>query len=139
MIFNKYLVALVLSAGFLDVATAQFDGNGGQGNGDQGNVDQENAVQGNENGGTPTGGNNAQIVLEPENVQTASAADGQGNAEGVKAGQTASETDTANFINFCTGKKLTNGAQVKAGSCNGIRKMSSPPYRRATYIGFSNG
>jgi len=28
--------------------------------------------------------------------------------------------DNANFINFCTGKTLTNGAQVQGGSCNGI-------------------
>ena len=31
-------------------------------------------------------------------------------------------SDNANFINFCTGKTLTNGLQVKAGSCNGIRE-----------------
>lgn len=97
MIFTKYLVALVLSAGFLDVATAQSDGNGGQGNGDQGNANQNNGVQdngnqGNGSAGTGTTGNNAQIVLEPNNLQTASAATGQGNAEGVKDGQAESET-----------------------------------------------
>lgn len=80
MIFNKYLVALVLSAGFLDVAFAQND-NGGQGNNDQGNGNQDNGNQdnnqqnnnnqSNNNGATATTGNNAQIVLEPENVQTA--------------------------------------------------------------------
>lgn len=33
-------------------------------------------------------------------------------------------SDPANFINLCAGgqKTLTNGAQVKGGSCNGIRK-----------------
>ena len=31
-------------------------------------------------------------------------------------------SDNANFINFCTGQTLTNGLQVKQGSCNGIRK-----------------
>lgn len=33
-------------------------------------------------------------------------------------------SDPANFINVCAGgqKTLTNGAQVKGGSCNGIRK-----------------
>lgn len=30
------------------------------------------------------------------------------------------DSDPANFINVCTGKTLTNGLQVKAGSCNGI-------------------
>jgi transcription initiation factor TFIID subunit 15 len=29
-------------------------------------------------------------------------------------------SDPANFINFCTGKTLTNGQQVTGGSCNGI-------------------
>lgn len=28
--------------------------------------------------------------------------------------------DPDNFINFCQGKTLTNGSQVKEGSCNGI-------------------
>lgn len=30
-------------------------------------------------------------------------------------------SDNANFINFCSGKTLTNGLQIKTGSCNGIR------------------
>jgi hypothetical protein len=29
-------------------------------------------------------------------------------------------SDKANFINFCSGKTITNGAQLKGGSCNGI-------------------
>ena len=33
-------------------------------------------------------------------------------------------SDNANFINFCTGKTVTNGQQVKAGSCNGIGTIS---------------
>ena len=36
------------------------------------------------------------------------------------AGQTNSATDGSNFINFCSGKQLTNGLQVQGGSCNGI-------------------
>ena len=31
-------------------------------------------------------------------------------------------SDASNFINFCSGQTLTNGLQVKAGSCNGIGK-----------------
>jgi len=34
--------------------------------------------------------------------------------------QTNSATSKNNFINFCQGKTLTNGEQVKTGSCNGI-------------------
>lgn len=29
-------------------------------------------------------------------------------------------SDPANFINYCSGKQLTNGRQVQNGSCNGI-------------------
>ncbi|KAL8778187.1 MAG: hypothetical protein Q9213_007523 [Squamulea squamosa] len=62
-----------------------------------------------------------QITLKDENLQKASAKDGQGQGEkGVKAGQSPSATDKENFINFCTGKTKTNGAQIKGGSCNGI-------------------
>jgi hypothetical protein len=33
---------------------------------------------------------------------------------------TSNNRDNANFINFCSGKTLTNGLQGKQGSCNGI-------------------
>ncbi|KAL8676124.1 MAG: hypothetical protein Q9224_007320 [Gallowayella concinna] len=108
MIFNKYFVALALSFSFFGVAVAQNDNQGGDGGNNQGG-----------NGGNNQNGG-GQITLNADNVQEASAANGQGNAEGVKAGQAASATDEENFINFCTGKTLTNGAQVKGGSCNGI-------------------
>lgn len=50
-------------------------------------------------------------------MQTGSAQDG---SSGASAGQANSKTDDANFINFCSGKTLTNGIQQKGGSCNGI-------------------
>ncbi|KAA8913858.1 hypothetical protein FN846DRAFT_36160 [Sphaerosporella brunnea] len=66
---------------------------------------------------TSAAGSSALTLLQA-NVQSASDATGQsGTAE---AGQSNSATDPANFINFCTGKTLTNGAQVTGGSCNGI-------------------
>lgn len=34
------------------------------------------------------------------------------------AGQVASLTSKNNFINFCSGKTITNGLQIKTGSCN---------------------
>jgi hypothetical protein len=52
------------------------------------------------------------------NVQSAS--DTTGQASGAEAGEADSATDPANFINFCTGKTITNGLQVQGGSCNGI-------------------
>lgn len=61
--------------------------------------------------------NNAQLCLSSNAVQTGSAQDG---SSGASAGQAKSQTDTANFINFCQGKTLTNGIQQKQGSCNGV-------------------
>ncbi|KAL9625572.1 MAG: hypothetical protein Q9160_000285 [Pyrenula sp. 1 TL-2023] len=74
-------------------------------------------------GGNANGGGNAaaggnELCLSANNVQTASQSDGQD--AGAEAGQAPSATDNANFINFCTGETLTNGLQVKGGSCNGI-------------------
>ncbi|CAK7202509.1 hypothetical protein SEUCBS139899_005232 [Sporothrix eucalyptigena] len=57
--------------------------------------------------------------LDSNAVQTGSFVTGQLN-DVPSAGQSNSETDTANFINFCSGQTLTNGLQVKTGSCNGI-------------------
>ncbi|KAK4935071.1 hypothetical protein LTR10_023803 [Elasticomyces elasticus] len=61
-----------------------------------------------------SGGND--LVLLSGNVQTGSQS--AGNLS--EAGTSPSDTDNANFINFCSGKTLTNGLQVTAGSCNGI-------------------
>lgn len=72
---------------------------------------------GNANAGGNGGGNGA-LALDPANVQTGSQSDGQDDT--AEAGQAAALTDNANFINFCSGQTLTNGLQVKGGSCNGI-------------------
>lgn len=56
--------------------------------------------------------------MDPANVQENSSKTGQ--EENDDPAQADSLTDGANFINFCTGKTLTNGLQVKSGSCNGI-------------------
>ncbi|PIL26060.1 hypothetical protein GSI_11814 [Ganoderma sinense ZZ0214-1] len=58
------------------------------------------------------------LTLDPSNVFTAFASDGNANAT---AGQEPSITSTNNFINFCLefpGAQKTNGQQVLAGSCN---------------------
>ncbi|KAL8663868.1 MAG: hypothetical protein Q9202_003554 [Teloschistes flavicans] len=133
MLFNKFLVGLTLSVGLFDVAFAQGrnrqqnKGNQNGGSQQQGNNQQDTQAQnatsstGNTgNAGTATTGNNAQAVLNPANIQSGSASDGQGQVSGVAAGQAPSATDAANFINVCTGKTLTNGQQIKGGSCNGI-------------------
>lgn len=82
----------------------------------------------NQNGNTGTGttgntGSTAGSVttLDAANIQEASSSNGNPNTA---IGQAASLTDPANFINFCSGKTVTNGLQNTAGSCNGIGKQS---------------
>jgi len=57
------------------------------------------------------------LTLDPSVISKAFALDGN---QTPAAGQTASLTSTNNFINFCatTKQPLTNGQQVKTGSCN---------------------
>ncbi|KAM5538854.1 hypothetical protein V8D89_007576 [Ganoderma adspersum] len=79
-------------------------------------------------GGNNASGNNAasgasanaqtSLTLDPSNVFSAFASDGNANAT---AGQEPSITSTNNFINFCLefpGAQKTNGQQVIEGSCN---------------------
>jgi len=92
-------------------------GNNGGNNNNTGNNNQNNN-QNNQNNNQNNNQDNNALLLDPANVQEASQATGQEG--GAEAGQADSATDDANFINFCTGKTLTNGLQVQAGSCNGI-------------------
>lgn len=58
------------------------------------------------------------LALNPAVIATGFAQDGQ---QVPTAGQVASLTSTNNFINFCLtvgNKPITNGEQIKAGSCN---------------------
>jgi hypothetical protein len=61
------------------------------------------------------------LTLDADAVQTGSFSDGLGSI-GAEAGQAKSQTSQDNFINFCSGKTLTNGLQIVGGSCNGIGK-----------------
>lgn len=70
-----------------------------------------------------TGGNAADLSLDPAAVQTGSFVDGS-TSIGAEAGQAKSQTSQNNFINFCSGKTLTNGLQIVGGSCNGIGKRT---------------
>lgn len=67
--------------------------------------------------------NAGSLTLSQNAVQTGSQQDG---SQGADAGQAKSKTDNANFINFCSGKTLTNGLQQKQGSCNGIPMGDMP-------------
>lgn len=71
---------------------------------------------GNGNANAATGGSGG-TTLDAANIQDGSQQDGDPDAT---AGQSASLTDDANFINFCSGKTITNGLQNTGGSCNGI-------------------
>ncbi|KAL5113189.1 hypothetical protein ACEQ8H_008946 [Pleosporales sp. CAS-2024a] len=63
----------------------------------------------------------SQFCLNSDVIQTASNFTGQEpGTQGIKPGQSPSNVDQANFINFCEGQVLTNGSQIKSGSCNGI-------------------
>jgi len=73
------------------------------------------------NGGN--GGNNAGgLTLLANAIQKGSFVDGSKQIGAAEVGQVKSATSQNNFINFCAGKKLTDGLQVVEGSCNGIGK-----------------
>ncbi|OIW31393.1 hypothetical protein CONLIGDRAFT_653902 [Coniochaeta ligniaria NRRL 30616] len=84
--------------------------NNGKNNGNAGNTG--NAGNNNANAGSAT-------CLAANALQTGSQSTGQNNAVAAD-GQVNSLTDNANFINFCSGKTLTNGLQNTGGSCNGV-------------------
>lgn len=66
-----------------------------------------------------TGAGGAGLTLDAAAVQSGSFVDGS-TSIGAEAGQALSQTSQNNFINFCSGKTLTNGLQIVGGSCNGI-------------------
>src|SRR5271168_3466261 len=68
------------------------------------------------------------LTLDADVVQTGSFVDGSASI-GAEAGQAKSQTSRDNFINFCSGKTLTNGLQIVGGSCNGIGKRSCSNFR----------
>ncbi|KGQ07314.1 hypothetical protein BBAD15_g7368 [Beauveria bassiana D1-5] len=87
------------------------NGNNGGGNGGNNN--------GNNRGNNGNNGNNGggNLQLDPQVLQRGSFSDGDNPGSDEQA---ASAVSNNNFINFCQGKTLTNGAQVRQGSCNGI-------------------
>ncbi|KAK1248822.1 hypothetical protein MKX08_007042 [Trichoderma sp. CBMAI-0020] len=98
-------------------------GQNGNNGGNQGNQGNNQGNQGNNNQGGNANNGGGSVTLDSNLIQTGSQQDGN-NPGG--EGQVASATDNENFINFCQGKTLTNGAQVKTGSCNGIPMGNIP-------------
>lgn len=113
--FYKFAAVVALTA---SVAVAQ-NNKGGQNNQNGGN-NNANA-----------GGNADGLTLLANAVQKGSAQDGSAN---IADGQALSITSDNNFINFCSGKTLTDGLQVQGGSCNGVGAYITQNYS----IKFSN-
>lgn len=107
----KFAVVVALAASSA-VAQNNNQNKGGQNNNQNGG----NAAA---NTGNNAANNNAAdgLTLLANAVQKGSAQDGSAN---IAAGQAKSITSTNNFINFCSGKTLTDGLQVQGGSCNGV-------------------
>jgi len=87
------------------------DNNGGNNGGNKGN-------NGGKNGGGNGGDLQTSLTLDPSVIADGFANDGQ---DVPTAGQVPSLTSTNNFINFCATVKnlpITNGKQIKTGSCN---------------------
>lgn len=66
-------------------------------------------------------------TLSADALQIGSTVDGTTSIGSNVAQQAASLTSENNFINFCSGKQLTNGFQHLDGSCNGIGKSFDLP------------
>jgi len=107
-------------------AQKRDNNNNGKGNGNKGgnnaaNNGTANAGAAANNGTAAAAADNGDpqksLTLDPKVIAPGFANDGQAQAE---AGQVPSLTSTNNFINFCltTNVPLTNGQQIKTGSCN---------------------
>lgn len=109
----KFAIVVALSA---SAAVAQ---RGGQNNNQNQNGGNNNNNNNNAAATATAAGNGGAdgLTLQANAVQTGSAQDGSAT---LADGQALSLTSTNNFINFCSGKTLTNGLQVQGGSCNGI-------------------
>jgi len=89
-------------------------GKGGKGGNNTGNNAGNNTSVGNNAGNNTSAGNiQTSLTLDPSVIAPAFAV-----AQPPDAGEVQSLQSTNNFINFCAGKTITNGLQVKTGSCN---------------------
>lgn len=106
----------------LSVFAAPQAGDGNNGNG------------GNNNAGDPQ----TSLTLDPKVIAQGFANDGQ---DVPAAGQVASKTSTNNFINFCLtvpNLQITNGKQIKEGSCNPAPMGSIPSSDKMPSSKFTN-
>jgi hypothetical protein len=135
--FTALVVIVPLFAGQALAAAAQANNakgqggnnnNGGKNNNNNGAQNNNTAAAANNNTAAAAsnstannngGGGNAQtsLTLDPKVLATGFESNGQ---QTPTAGQVASLTSSNNFINFCltVNKPITNGQQIKTGSCN---------------------
>ncbi|KAH6605605.1 hypothetical protein Trco_004758 [Trichoderma cornu-damae] len=90
------------------------------------------------NRGGNQGGNGGGLALNSNLVQTGSQQDGNNPGADGQSASTTVDSDNANFINFCQGKTLTNGQQVRTGSCNGIVMGNIPSVENMVSAVFVN-
>lgn len=122
ILFASVLVSQVVAVpGRLDVRAGKGGKNGkggGKGNG-KGNAGGNGGAAGKgKNGGDAGGDLQSSLTLDQSVIATGFANNGQ---DVPTAGQVASLTSKNNFINFCATVKnlpITNGKQIKTGSCN---------------------
>lgn len=112
----KFALAVALAASSA-VAQNNNQNKGGQNNNNNNNNANNNAADG--------------LTLLANAVQKGSAQDGSAN---IAAGQALSLTSDNNFINFCSGKTLTDGLQVQGGSCNGVGAYITPKKYQSIFL-----
>ncbi|TIC15463.1 hypothetical protein E3Q13_03348 [Wallemia mellicola] len=126
----SFIFYIVLSAVTFEVISAHYHGEERIAHRRQFKDTKRQRQGGNNNTGAGVGGNannnnnedpQTSLKLDPDLVMPGLAQDGQ--QAGAEAGQVASLTSTNNFINFCLTEPdlpLTNGMQVRGGSCNPV-------------------
>ncbi|TIB96391.1 hypothetical protein E3Q18_03165 [Wallemia mellicola] len=126
----SFIFYIVLSAVAFEVISARYHGEERIAHRRQFKDTKRQRQGGNNNTGAGVGGNannnnnedpQTSLRLDPDLVMPGLAQDGQ--QAGAEAGQVASLTSTNNFINFCLTEPdlpLTNGMQVRGGSCNPV-------------------
>ncbi|KAL0956764.1 hypothetical protein HGRIS_002883 [Hohenbuehelia grisea] len=119
----------ILAHGSTDDAVYITVGGTGRANGDNTALPESSSVQDTGNRFQPTpspSGTQTSLTLDPNAIAAGLSNDGQDTPV---AGQVASLTSTNNFINFCATANLplTNGQQVKGGSCNPAPMGIIPP------------
>ncbi|EHA46142.1 hypothetical protein MGG_02851 [Pyricularia oryzae 70-15] len=97
------------------------NGQGKNNNNNNGQGKNNNNGQGKNNNNNNGGG----LCLEQSSINQASKTTGQTGGQ-IEPGQVESKTDNANFINFCAKKTLTDGKQLRGGSCSPVIQGDIP-------------